>query len=315
MYPQFTNYELNNMTKWKYTVVDNSITSIFLNPFWNCCLKIIPLWLAPNVLTLINLLVTIGIWYVTEHITVSIPLIIFCYFMISTLDGLDGKQARRINNSTVFGELFDHSVDIVTLFSMARISTIIYGIRDLHLLPLYIIIGSVFCYTHYRAYIDRYMTLPKYSGPNEMLILIILTYLTNNWIPWGYIFGSAIVNHLAIMGYIAVTIYLSTISNGDNNKNYYINLSVTRYCFIFLIATYLSITHLQVICMFIMINAELITMKMTNSNLRYELTYICMICLVHKWIAFTIMCYVVFNIFNQIKNYYAIPFLTVSKKN
>lgn len=316
MYPQFTNVELNNMAKWKYNVVDNSITNIFLNPYWNYCLTYIPLWLAPNVLTFLNLLMTIGIWYITEYITISIPLIIICYCIISTLDGLDGKQARRINNSTIFGELLDHSVDIVTLFVITRISTIIYGIQNLYLLPLYIFIGSVFCYAHYRAYIDGYLTLSKFGGPNEMLILVFLTYLTNDWISWGYIFGSTVINQMAFLGYIALAIYLCTVLNSFD-QIYETNLAITRYIFIFLATMYLSkyiiITYLQIICMFIMINIELITAKIANINLRYELNYLCLLCLVHPLIAFTVMCYVIFSIFIQIKNYYGLPLLTVKK--
>ncbi len=173
MYPQLYLSELMQLSKWKYKVVDNSITLYFLEPFWNWCLKFVPLTIAPNLLTLGNLFVSIGIWLMTEffYAPAMIPFIIFCYFLTSTLDGLDGKQARKINNSSPIGELFDHTVDIITLFCIVRITTIIYDIHHENLIMVYILAGYFFCYAHYQAHINGYLVLTEFGGPNELLIL------------------------------------------------------------------------------------------------------------------------------------------------
>jgi ethanolaminephosphotransferase len=34
----------------------------------------------------------------------------FCIFMYQTLDAIDGKQARRTQQSSPLGELFDHGI-------------------------------------------------------------------------------------------------------------------------------------------------------------------------------------------------------------
>ena len=35
----------------------------------------------------------------------------FAHFMAHTLDGIDGKQARRTGSSSPLGEMFDHGLD------------------------------------------------------------------------------------------------------------------------------------------------------------------------------------------------------------
>jgi len=37
-----------------------------------------------------------------------------CLFCYQTLDALDGKHARRTNNSSALGELFDHGCDAIS---------------------------------------------------------------------------------------------------------------------------------------------------------------------------------------------------------
>ena len=234
------------------------------------------------------------------------------------LDGLDGKQARRLKNSTVVGELLDHTVDIVSLFVITRISTIIFGIRDIYLLPQYIIIGSVFCMSHYHAYIDQYLALPKYTGPNEMLIYTIISYLTTEWLPWGAILGSELAYRLAMLIFISATTYICYLSN-DSQQNYLLNLAMARCSFILLISLYLSkyvsVSYLQIICIFILINVELIVAKMAQTNVRNELHIYCMACLVNQWIALLIMLYTAFSILKQMKDYFGYPMFSVFKGN
>ena len=325
MYPKLSKKELSSLKQWKYSVVNLGITNILLNPFWNLVVKFLPLSLAPNVLTLCGLITGLGIWLVSElfYSIELVPIIILCYCVISTLDGIDGKQARKINNSTPFGELFDHSVDIITLFVVTRISTIVFGISNQLLMPVYIVTGGVFCWAHYYAYLDGHLTMGRFTGPNEVLSLIIIGYLTNSWINWGHMLASNIFYTFCFLVCVAMPFYLCYCINeseisiiSDLDKNYSINVNVARTSFIFmaalLINTFLwNISYIQLICMFIMVNAELIVTKMAQTNFRYELHLLCMGCLLNQWLALIIMAYDVFTIFKQIKEYLGIPFLKV----
>ena len=79
-----------------------------------------PLWVAPNLITIVGLAINIVtslvlVWYcptATEvapwWTTFSCALGLFIY---QTLDAIDGKQARRTKTASPLGELFDHGCD------------------------------------------------------------------------------------------------------------------------------------------------------------------------------------------------------------
>lgn len=88
-------------------------------------MKLFPRWIAPNLLTLLGFLFlvsqTIILWVVDPSLqlgglTNAIPSWVWAYsafahFMAHTLDGIDGKQARRTGSSSPLGEMFDHGLD------------------------------------------------------------------------------------------------------------------------------------------------------------------------------------------------------------
>lgn len=43
------------------------------------------------------------------------------FFAYQTLDGIDGKQARRTGMSSVLGELMDHGLDAITCLCMTAV--------------------------------------------------------------------------------------------------------------------------------------------------------------------------------------------------
>lgn len=82
-----------------------------------------PRWMAPNMLTIIGFIFTIGpfIWLFAAYGTqftniVEIPLWFFwvefvTYFIARMLDEMDGKQARRIGCCSSLGLILDHGCD------------------------------------------------------------------------------------------------------------------------------------------------------------------------------------------------------------
>jgi len=107
-----------------YTHLDN-----LLNPMWTYLTELLPMWLAPNMVT------TIGgfhcgvayalLWWYSPDMDESPPdwvviLAGWCTIAYYTLDCMDGKQARRTGSSSPLGQLFDHGFDcICTIFSMS----------------------------------------------------------------------------------------------------------------------------------------------------------------------------------------------------
>lgn len=101
-----------------------------MHPFWNFIVQFVPGWVAPNLLTLSGWLLVVSdfvlLSYYDYHYYASfndkgiehppIPQWVWLYCAIThftayTLDGIDGKQARKTKSSTPLGELFDHGLD------------------------------------------------------------------------------------------------------------------------------------------------------------------------------------------------------------
>lgn len=100
-----------------YTHLDNLLT-----PFWNWAVTLLPVWMAPNLVTFIGLVGTaFAALLVTSHspgLDGLVPRWCSAYFALAlfvyqTLDAIDGKQARRTNSSSPLGQLFDHGCDTV----------------------------------------------------------------------------------------------------------------------------------------------------------------------------------------------------------
>ncbi|XP_033251339.1 cholinephosphotransferase 1-like isoform X5 [Drosophila miranda] len=120
--------QLRNLSEHKYSCFSASLLDPLLQPWWNWLVGQTPLWLAPNLITIVGLILNI----VTT-------LILICYspngveapprwtcalcalglFVYQSLDSIDGKQARRTNTSTPLGELFDHGCDSISTVFVA----------------------------------------------------------------------------------------------------------------------------------------------------------------------------------------------------
>lgn len=121
---------VENIALHKYTPGDTTHLDDFLNPTWMTLTELLPLWLAPNMVTTLGFLccgcsyaVT---WSYTERLDSLVPswvLILngLSYIAYYTLDCMDGKQARRTGQSSPLGQLFDHGVDC--LGNISHIST------------------------------------------------------------------------------------------------------------------------------------------------------------------------------------------------
>eukprot|EP00918_Siedleckia_nematoides_P081280 GHVU01178277.1.p1 GENE.GHVU01178277.1~~GHVU01178277.1.p1 ORF type:complete len:183 (-),score=20.29 GHVU01178277.1:123-671(-) len=73
------------------------------------CKNTVPRWISPDQLSLLGLACSI-IGCIFGYKMKFIPAVIF-WLLYSTLDNLDGKQARRLNMSTKGGDFLDHACD------------------------------------------------------------------------------------------------------------------------------------------------------------------------------------------------------------
>ncbi|XP_028162238.1 ethanolaminephosphotransferase 1-like isoform X1 [Ostrinia furnacalis] len=174
--------KLAGFEKYKYNSIDTSVLSNYvMHPFWNWCVQFCPVWVAPNLLTFAGFLLTVfnfllfsyydyGFHALTEENVTNdhIPSWVWAVsavnlFVAYTLDGIDGKQARRTGTSGPLGELFDHGLDSYSSVLIPTCLYSIFGRDELSPLRFFFVIWNIFInfyLTHWEKYNTGVMFLP-----------------------------------------------------------------------------------------------------------------------------------------------------------
>uniref|UniRef100_A0AAX7TPG9 Ethanolaminephosphotransferase 1 n=1 Tax=Astatotilapia calliptera TaxID=8154 RepID=A0AAX7TPG9_ASTCA len=178
-----------------YAVDSNPLSIYVMHPFWNLVVKFLPTWLAPNLITftgfmflVLNFLMlafydfdfnasSAGYQHVPSWVWVAAGIF---NFLAYTLDGVDGKQARRTNSSTPLGELFDHGLDswacvffVATVYSIFGRAESGVGVVTLFYI-LWVVLFS-FILSHWEKYNTGILFLPW--GYDISQVTISLVYL------------------------------------------------------------------------------------------------------------------------------------------
>ncbi|XP_075125446.1 ethanolaminephosphotransferase 1 isoform X2 [Leptodactylus fuscus] len=173
--------QLSGFDRYKYSAVDTNPLSLYvMHPFWNSIVKFFPRWLAPNLITFSGFLLLVFNFFMMAYFDpdfyasspghVHVPSWVWIVagilnFTAYTLDGVDGKQARRTNSSTPLGELFDHGLDswaciyfVVTVYSIFGRGETGVSVLVLYLL-LWVVLFS-FILSHWEKYNTGILFLP-----------------------------------------------------------------------------------------------------------------------------------------------------------
>lgn len=182
-----TEPEKHRISRWKYQVDDRSITTKLFTPFWNYLISWIPESVAPNILTLAGFLCLLQSTYLTYQKVDDYPyyttmMNMFLIFAYQTLDALDGKQARKTKNSTPVGEMFDHCCDnlgvILIVLTLARTfnigSTLVQWLLMSNAM-------MVFMFSHIMALRNKVVTMYRFTGPGEALIVLQILLSLKFW--------------------------------------------------------------------------------------------------------------------------------------
>ncbi|NP_001080113.1 choline/ethanolaminephosphotransferase 1 isoform X1 [Xenopus laevis] len=118
--PPLSRHQLKRLEEHRYQSCGKSLLEPLMQGFWEWLVIQVPQWIAPNLITIIGLLInivtTVVLIYYCPTATEKAPTWTYLscaigLFMYQSLDAIDGKQARRTNSSTPLGELFDHGCD------------------------------------------------------------------------------------------------------------------------------------------------------------------------------------------------------------
>ncbi|KAL8993994.1 MAG: hypothetical protein Q9169_005925 [Polycauliona sp. 2 TL-2023] len=181
---------------------------------WNGFVELLPLWLAPNMVTLL------GFFFILADIIlleIFIPDLVgpapswlyysfaFGVWMYSTMDNVDGKQARRTGQSSGLGELFDHGIDSLncTLASLCETAAMGLGSSPKGVFTALIPCLPMF-FSTWETYHTHTLYLGYFNGPTEGLIIAcsmmiasgyygpqIWTQPVTDLVNWPTVFGDA----------------------------------------------------------------------------------------------------------------------------
>ena len=207
----------------KYASHDASVLAFIVEVWWEAIVKLYPLWLAPNVVTLLGFLATI-LAVVCVELWSQFPAAGVLIFMYQMFDSTDGKQARRTGNSSPVGEIWDHCVDsICTGLIAMMLSSYLHFFDE----PSAIVAGMAFVVlasgigffaSHWEEYHTGTLYFPPISAPTEGLMGIAVCFLlvtVTGTEFWNYRHANWVLLFPALMIGGLATIY-GNIKNGLN---------------------------------------------------------------------------------------------------
>eukprot|EP00092_Neocalanus_flemingeri_P010195 GFUD01010986.1.p1 GENE.GFUD01010986.1~~GFUD01010986.1.p1 ORF type:complete len:412 (+),score=82.52 GFUD01010986.1:65-1300(+) len=185
-----TERELKKLKDHQYSSSCSSLLDPLMQKYWNWFVTLVPLWVAPNLITIVGLAINIStslvlVWYcptATERApwwtTLSCALGLFIY---QTLDAIDGKQARRTKTSSPLGELFDHGCDsLSTVFvSVASACAVRLGLYPGWMLFQCLCASTLFYCAHWQTYVSGTLTFGTIDV-TEGQIVVMLVMLTSS---------------------------------------------------------------------------------------------------------------------------------------
>ncbi|KAI1433842.1 CDP-alcohol phosphatidyltransferase [Xylaria sp. CBS 124048] len=173
---------LIHLRSYKYSAVDKSpISHYILRPYWNAFVELLPLWLAPNMVTLLGfcfILANVGLLVLVmpDLVGPGPPWLYLSFafglFMYQTMDNVDGKQARRTGTSSGLGELFDHGIDSLncTLASLLETAAMALGTSKSGVFTALCPCLAMF-FSTWETYHTHTLYLGYVNGPTEGILI------------------------------------------------------------------------------------------------------------------------------------------------
>ncbi|CAD6576765.1 MAG: hypothetical protein ASARMPREDX12_008000 [Alectoria sarmentosa] len=208
---------LVHLKSYKYSSVDKSLISHYiLRHYWNAFVELLPLWLAPNMVTLLGFffiltnVICLEIW-VPDLVGPGPSWLYYSFavglWMYSTMDNVDGKQARRTGQSSGLGELFDHGIDSLncTLASLCETAALALGPTPKGVFTALIPCLPMF-FSTWETYHTHTLYLGYFNGPTEGLILACTVMILSGYYGPGIWHHpiSDLVGHSEIIGHNSI---------------------------------------------------------------------------------------------------------------
>ncbi|VDN57115.1 unnamed protein product [Dracunculus medinensis] len=180
--------QLQRLSQHKYNSLDASwLDELCMKRFWNYLIEFCPLWVHPNLLSVIGLIINLvtvivlAIYSSNEQApSWTFLLAAVGLFLYQTLDALDGKQARRTKCASPLGELFDHGCDSMTqVFVTLNLCYSMQLWQDRYLILFVVAFAIVLFYcAHWSTYCTGQLRFSRFDVTEAQMAIICLLIAT-----------------------------------------------------------------------------------------------------------------------------------------
>ena len=181
--------QLKRLKEHSYSSHGATLLDPFMQIWWEWVTQRLPLWLAPNCMTLAGLLIVIltAIIFIiySPDAKQDMPswlllLGALSIFIYQTLDACDGKQARRTQSQSQLGELFDHGCDSISTIFIALIvaTTCGLGISPMLLFCQCCFAICLFYIAHWQTYVSGTLRFGKFDVTEIQFSIIFMLIIT-----------------------------------------------------------------------------------------------------------------------------------------
>uniref|UniRef100_F7GFA6 Cholinephosphotransferase 1 n=1 Tax=Monodelphis domestica TaxID=13616 RepID=F7GFA6_MONDO len=191
--------QLRRLEEHRYSSEGSSLFEPVLQPFWSWLVELVPLWLAPNAITLLglllNLLSSLLLVFYCPTVLEEAPSWVFLIcglglFSYQSLDAIDGKHARRTNTSSPLGELFDHGCDCISTVFVSLGASIATRLgTDPEWLFFCCFVGMFMFYcAHWQTYVSGVLRFGRVDVTEVQIAITIVFFITaiGGTMMWDY---------------------------------------------------------------------------------------------------------------------------------
>lgn len=231
--------QLKRLAEHKYSAECVSILDPYFQIFWRWLVEQLPLWLAPNTITVsglaINVFTSLILMFYCPQAREEAPWWAFVLnavglFVYQSLDAVDGKQARRTNSASPLGELVDHGCDSVSIVCMVLSTNIAVqlGTEPWWMFFMSFMATFIFYCAHWQAYVSGTLRFGKIDVTEIQLAGIIIFFMSaifggkvwSSQVPFfnisvkALMFGSSVLGSIYTLSTCFIQIY-----QGGKGKN------------------------------------------------------------------------------------------------
>lgn len=178
--------ERDHLINYQFRGGDLSLLYKHVLSHWSqwCVDTFVPAYIAPNLLTIMGLVISISATIITLIVHPSLEpgtprwvglMIGVAIFAYQTLDSMDGKQARKTNSSSALGMVFDHGCDAINAGTTVLAMAAVFGTGwSGKLLITYFGSFTPFYIQTWEEYYTGCMIFPAFNGPTQGLLMAIV---------------------------------------------------------------------------------------------------------------------------------------------